>query len=140
MNINRILLAVDGSRLSDAAADMAIDLAETYKATIVLLHVRKTVPSGLGQPNADELLDYLTKTAETVMDHYRKKLDNAKADFSDLIVGGDVAEVVSNVAKIEKCELIVMGSKGKSDLEGLILGSVTHKVLHTAECPVLVVK
>jgi nucleotide-binding universal stress UspA family protein len=51
-----------------------------------------------------------------------------------------VAEVIANVAEVEKCELIVMGSKGKSDLEGLILGSVTHKVLNIASSPVLVVK
>jgi len=140
MNVTRILLPVDGSRLSDAAADMAIDIAVNYNASIVLLHVRKAVPTGLGQPNADDLLTVLTKGAKSVMEHYLKKLVDADIDFHDLIIGGEVAEVVSNVAEVEKCDLIVMGSKGKSDLEGLILGSVTHKVLHTAAVPVLVVK
>jgi len=140
MNVTRILLPVDGSRLSDAAADMTIDLAGNYNASIVLLHVRRPVPTGLGQPNANELLDYLTRSAEEVMIHYRDKLNNANVDFLDLIIGGEVAEVVTNVADVEKCDLIVIGSKGKSDLEGLFLGSVTHKVLHTASCPVLVVK
>jgi nucleotide-binding universal stress UspA family protein len=140
MNFKRILLAVDGSKLSDAAADAAIDMARGNDGHIVLLHVRKPVPTGLGQPNADELLQYLTKSAEAVMDHYAKKLEAAKIEFTDLIVGGEVGEVVANVAKVEKCDLVVMGSKGKSDLEGLILGSATHKVLHTADCPVLVVK
>jgi nucleotide-binding universal stress UspA family protein len=140
MNVTRILLPVDGSRLSDAAADMAIDMAASFSASIVLLHVRKPVPTGLGQPNADELLQYLTKNAEAVMDHYRGKLDNAKVDYLDLIIGGEVAEVIANVAEVEKCELIVMGSKGRSDLAGLILGSVTHKVLNISASPVLVVK
>ncbi len=140
MDLTRILLPVDGSRFSDIAADMAIDLAGNYNASVVLLHVRRPVPTGLGQPNAEELLEYLTKGAEAVMDHYRKRLEDAKVDFTDLVIGGDVAEVVANVAEVEKCDFIVLGSKGKSDLEGLILGSVTHKVLHTTSCPVLVVK
>lgn len=140
MNVSRILLPVDGSPMSDAAADMAIDLAHDSNASVVLLHVRKPVPTGLGQPNADALLTLLTEGAEAVMDHYRGKLDSAKVDYLDLVVGGAVAEVIANVASVEKCDIIVIGSKGKSDLEGLILGSVTHKVLHTTNLPVLVVK
>jgi len=118
---------------------MAIDMAGDA-VSIVLLHVRRAVPTGLGQPNANELLEYLTKGAEEVMSHYRAILTNAKVDFTELVIGGDVAEVVANVAEVEKCDLIVMGSKGKSDLEGLFLGSATHKVLQTTNKPVLVVK
>jgi len=140
MNVTKILLPVDGSKHSDAAAEMAIGIAHDNNASIVLLHVRRAVPTGLGQPNADELLEYLTNGAEAVIQHYRVKLDDAKVDYLELIIGGDVGEVVANVADVEKCDLIVMGSKGKSDLEGLILGSATHKVLHTTELPVLVVK
>jgi len=140
MKITRILLPVDGSAFSDAAADMAIDIANENNTSVVLLHVRRPVPTGIGQPNADDLLEYLTKGAEAVMGHYRDKLTSAKVDFLDLIIGGDVAEVIANVADVEKCDFIVIGSKGKSDLEGLFLGSVTHRVLHTANCPVLVVK
>lgn len=140
MNANRILLPVDGSKFSDAAADMAIGIAGHDNASIVLLHVRKPVPTGLGQPNAEELLDHLTQGAETVMDMYRKKLSEAEVDYTDLIIGGDVAEAITNVAEVEKCDLIVIGSKGKSGLEGLVLGSATHKVLHSTDIPVLVVK
>ncbi|WP_419786402.1 universal stress protein [Pseudodesulfovibrio sp.] len=140
MNVSRILLPVDGSRPSDAATDMAISIAQDDNATVVLLHVRRTVPTGLGQPNADDLLTHLTNEAEAVMEHYRGRLQAAGVDFIDLVVGGDVGETIAEVAQHEKCELIVMGSKGKSDLEGLILGSATHKVLHTTALPVMVVK
>ena len=140
MNVSKILLPVDGSAYSDSAADMAIDIASDNDASVVLLHVRKPVPTGLGQPNADELLTLLTDGAEAVVEHYRKLLRAAKVEFTDLIIGGDVGEVIANVADVEKCDFIVMGSKGKSDLVGLILGSATHKVLHTTDMPVLVVK
>lgn len=140
MNVSRILLPVDGSDHSDTAAQMAIELAQDSNASIVLLHVRKPVPTGLGQPNAEELLAVLTDGAEAVMEIYRPRLDAAKVEHLDLVIGGEIAEVVANVAEVEKCDLIVIGSKGKSDLEGLILGSVTHKVLHTTDLPVLVVK
>jgi len=140
MNVTRILLPVDGSKHSDAAADMTISIATDNNASVVLLHVRRPVPTGLGQPNADELLEILTRGADAVIELYRDRLSDANIDFTELIIGGDVGEVIANVATVEKCDLIVMGSKGKSDFEGLILGSATHKVLHTTDQPVLVVK
>jgi len=140
MNVSRILLPVDGSRPSDAATDMAISIAQDAGATVVLLHVRRPVPTGLGEPNAGELLTHLVAGAEAVIMHYRGRLQAAGVDFTELVVGGDVGETIVTVAKAEKCELVVMGSKGKSDLEGLILGSATHTVLHSCPLPVLVVK
>jgi len=140
MNVTRILLPVDGSSHSDAAADMVIDIATDNNASVVLLHVRRPVPTGLGQPNADDLLELLTEGADAVIEMYRNRLTDANLDFTELIIGGNAGEVICNVAQVEKCDLIVMGSKGKSDLEGLILGSATHKVLHTTSLPVLVVK
>lgn len=49
-------------------------------------------------------------------------------------------DAIVEVAKIEHCDLIVMGSRGRTDLEGLLLGSNTHRVLKTAPCPVLVMR
>jgi nucleotide-binding universal stress UspA family protein len=41
---------------------------------------------------------------------------------------------------MEKADMIIMGSRGRTDLEGLLLGSCTHRVLKTASCPVLVIR
>lgn len=140
MNIKKILLPIDGSPHSDTAADMAIKMAQDNDATIVLLNVRMSVPTGMIDPYVDDVREMLAKTAEETMKHYRSKLDAAKIDHKEMVIGGRVGEIIVNVAKDEDCDLIVMGSRGKSDLEGLVLGSETHKVLHTTHLPVLVVK
>ncbi len=50
------------------------------------------------------------------------------------------AEGIIETAEDMKCDLIIMGSRGRSEIEGLLLGSVTHKVLTLAKIPVLVVR
>lgn len=140
MNVKTILLPVDGSAHSDKATDYALDMAKTLNASIVLLQCRKPVPSELGEPNLQWVLDHYSKDAQEIIEPYEKQLEAAGALFKVMIVGGRPAEVIEDVAKAEKVDIIVMGSKGKSDFEGFMLGSVTHKVLHTSPCPVLVVK
>ncbi|MBU1611225.1 MAG: universal stress protein, partial [Proteobacteria bacterium] len=56
------------------------------------------------------------------------------------IFGGPTAEVIFDTAEVEKVDMIVMGTRGKSELSGLLVGSVTHKILHIAPCPVLVIR
>lgn len=140
MKTTRILLPVDGSRHSDAAADYAVDMARTFGAEVLLLTCRRPVPNELGVPNTEKVLEHYTQEADAIIAPYRERLSTAKVSVRERIIGGSPGEVIADVAKAEACDLIIMGSKGKSDLEGLLLGSVTHKVLHTAHCPVLVVK
>lgn len=140
MQIQTILLPVDGSEHSVNAARYAADLAKTTGASIVLLHCHRAVPLALGEPNFQNAVDQYAADSDRVLDPFRRLLDDAGVDYQDRVVGGRAAEVIAEVAGIEECDLVVMGSKGKSDLEGLFVGSVTHKVLNTAPCPVLVVR
>ena len=57
-----------------------------------------------------------------------------------IVLHTSTAEGIIETAEDMKCDLIVMGSRGRSDIEGLLLGSVTHKVLTLATVPVLVVR
>lgn len=140
MQLKNILIPVDGSEHSRRAVEYGADLAVMTKAKIVLLQCRKTVPTFLGQPNAQEMLERLNKESEAILEPFKQYLNDKKADYTDLIVGGRPSEVVVYVAEAEKCDLIVMGTRGKSEIEGLVLGSVTHRALHAAPCPVLVVR
>ena len=56
-----------------------------------------------------------------------------------MILEGDPAEMTNETARVQKCDLIVMGSRGMSNILGLTLGSVSTKVLHSAQCMVLLV-
>ncbi|SKA94354.1 Nucleotide-binding universal stress protein, UspA family [Paucidesulfovibrio gracilis DSM 16080] len=139
MQIKTLLLPVDGSPCSDRAVNYALGFCELVQARLVLLHVHKAVPQTLGKPNFDEAMDRLRKEAQDVLQPYEDMLAETAVEYESRIVSGPTAEVIFDVAKAESCDLIIMGSKGKSDLEGLMVGSVTHKVLHVAPCPVLVI-
>ncbi|MFR0875738.1 MAG: universal stress protein [Bilophila wadsworthia] len=71
--------------------------------------------------------------------HGRHRKDNI-ACREKIVLHTSTAEGIIETAEDMKCDLIVMGSRGRSDIEGLLLGSVTHKVLTLATVPVLVVR
>ena len=140
MIFSKILIPVDGSKHSSNAVKYGAALAEVSGAKLILLHCHRPIPTGLGEPNFQKAIDNATRESYTVLKHHTAELKDRTIDYDEKIIGGSVAKSIKTVVETEECDLIVMGSKGKSDLEGLVVGSVTHKVLHTAPCPVLVTK
>ena len=65
--------------------------------------------------------------------------ENQGVNFTLETIEGAAGYVVTNLAKSKEFDLIIMGSHGHSDIAGLFLGSVTHKVLNTIYCPIMVV-
>jgi len=137
--IKKILAAVDGSVHSAQVVKKAIEMAEAFQSKIVLLHVRQKIPEILGHPYYQQVLDKLMAQAEKVVAPHKTALEESGIDYEVLILVGDPAEAINEAAQIENCELIVMGTRGHSGLQGLALGSVSQKLLHTAGCMVLVV-
>lgn len=140
MELKTIVLAVDESEESWSAAEFAAGLARQTGAQVVLLNCYRPVPKVLGRPNFENMAERLSAHAEKVLEPYRNFLEREEVDFRSLAVPGRRAQVITDTAKGEKAELIVMGSRGRTDLEGLLLGSVTHQVLQLAPCPVTVVR
>ena len=136
--IKRILLAVDESRHSDLVAEKAIEMARSFKTKVFLVYVHPIVLA-LGQPYYQQVLNkYLEHADHTVAPH-KTVLEKNGLDFDVLILEGDPAEMIIETARVQKCDLIVMGSRGLSNILGLTLGSVSTKVLHSAQCMVLLV-
>ncbi|SHO47611.1 universal stress protein [Desulfopila aestuarii] len=140
MTGKRILAAVDGSAYSDRVLDKAIEFARVFGGEVLLVYCHKKYPKLLGQPYLDQAISAIMNKTEKVFEPYLAKLRDSGVPFAELAVEEPAGTMLVTVADNEKCEMIIMGSRGKSDLEGLIIGSVTHKVLHLAKCPVLVVK
>jgi len=140
MKGRRVLAAVDGSEYSEKVLDKAIEMARIQEMEVLLVHCHKKYPKLLGQPYRDEVISEIMDKTESVLAPYIKRLEGSGVRFTRLAVEEPAGVMIPTVAENEQCEMIIMGSRGKSDLEGLIIGSVTHKVLHLAKCPVLVVK
>jgi nucleotide-binding universal stress UspA family protein len=140
MKLRKILVPVDGSDYSKRAAAYASEIAEMADGKVMLIHCHKSFPVILGEPYFQNAINKIMKQAEVLLEPFRKILQDAGVDYSERILEGPAAKAICEAAEIEKADMIVMGSRGRNDLEGLLLGSCTHRVLKTAPCPVLVIR
>jgi nucleotide-binding universal stress UspA family protein len=140
MEFKKILVPVDGSQSSMRAARAAADLAVSTGAEIVLVHCHKSFPSLLGEPYYQKAVSQILKEANELLAPFRELFKEKRIGFTERLLEGPPRQAVAEVAKHEQCDLIVIGSRGLSDLEGLFLGSVTHRVLRVAPCPVMVIR
>jgi nucleotide-binding universal stress UspA family protein len=141
MMLKRVLVPVDGSESAKRALHYAVDLTRLAGgAEILLVHCHRSFPRLLGEPYLQAAINAIQEDAEQIVAPFREILESSGAQFSECILEGAAWEKIVEAAEIEKCDLIVMGSRGCSDLKGLVVGSVTHRVLHATPCPVLVVR
>ncbi len=141
MKISKILLPVDGSSHSDNAVDYAIYLAGLSAAHVTAVCCYEWL-GGLSEINesvVSQLKNKLKLQAESVLEQAARKLAEHNIAHETRPLSGAPGTMLSNLAKSKEFDLIVMGSHGHSDISGLFLGSVTHKVLNTIYCPILVV-
>jgi nucleotide-binding universal stress UspA family protein len=134
-----ILHPTDFSECSDRAFEQACSLARDYGAKLLLQHV--TQPPGAVKYGAVVFPFEWPGERKALHD----RLDALQSRASDIVVEqnlrmGDAAAQIIDLATQKKCDLIVMGTHGRSGLGHLILGSVAEQVVRKAPCPVLTVK
>jgi len=133
-----IVIAVDGSPKSSRTIAVAVDLARRYASAVTVVHVREYeryegADVDLGPPiPADELV-------ESVVASFREAGVDAHGVVRR-IGSGSTPETIVEVANASAADLIVMGSRGMTELKSLLLGGVANKVVHQATCPVLLVR
>lgn len=137
MDIRKILLPVDGSPIALKATQEAADFAKAFNAEVLLLHCNEIFPN-LKQQR--EYVQDVARHANAVLGPSRDILQDNEISYLERVLDGSASEEISAVAEKEHVDVIVMGSRGTNPLEGLFLGSVTHRVLKTAPCRVLVVR
>jgi nucleotide-binding universal stress UspA family protein len=133
-----IIWASDGSEHANRALEHARGLAEADSAKLVALHVKEiTVGRGAGYP-----VLYDEKEIESEIKAKTEELKAAGLDATYDQRGttaGGAAHAIADAATEAGADLIVVGTRGQGPLSGLLLGSVTHRLLHVAPCPVLAV-
>jgi nucleotide-binding universal stress UspA family protein len=137
-----ILVPTDFSDHSNYALQVAIDLARQHGATLTLLHVAETL--------GPEYLTYGEAVSQLQPDSYRQRLMDelrrtllppaAGVPVEYLLAEGEPAVEIGRAARDHSCDLIVLGSHGRTGVRRLLMGSVAEHVVRYAACPVLTVK
>lgn len=136
----RILLAVDGSEASLAAARVAARLAAELAIGIRALSVFDQPSTDLGEPNYSDALREALAEADAALAATRDAIAEAGGPDPELDrIAGRPAEVILEVAKGRPGTLVVMGSRGRGRIAAALLGSVSTAVVSRAGGPVLVV-
>jgi nucleotide-binding universal stress UspA family protein len=134
----KILLAVDGSDPANRAAQAVADLAPKLGSEVLVLHAREREITWTGTFELETPVEAVDLVDRIVRD-LKDAGVSARGEVREGIYGQAALEIV-DTAKAIGADVIVMGTRGMSDLRGLLVGSVAHKVIHLAGCPVLVVR
>lgn len=143
--MKNILIPVDGSEYSMKAIDMGIQMAKAFDAEVTILNVvpLELSPS-VGRGNymyVPILSDEIPEVNAEVLDGAKKKFKGTEIRVKTVCKHGVVADEIVDYAYENAVDLVIMGSHGLGALKNRIMtGSVTTKVLHHIDKPVLVIK
>ncbi len=134
-----IVLAVDGSEYSLRALECARSLAAKYTASLLLVHVFSHTSDLLGYQDFEKLYAKRKSAGQAILDDALTKLSDADLEVHAELAEGSDAEAILTLAEKHEADLIVMGTRGFGAVKGLLVGSVSRKVIHLSKCPVMVV-
>lgn len=141
-----LLVPVDGSEHAKKALRVACQLARQNDATLHILHIPEelahetTLVWGIGAIALEASREERERTGRQVVDRAAEDARQQGVAHVETIIGqGEPARSIISEARKSGADAIVMGSRGLSDLKGLIVGSVSHKVSHAASCTVITV-
>ena len=117
---------------------VAADIASKYGSEVIAVHVLEQ-QLGRGGPIAFDTTEEATRVADDAARFLKDVGVSARAE-ARAAIAGRAAQEIMDVATSEDAGLIVMGSRGMSDWQGLLVGSVAHKVVHLSSVPVLIVR
>lgn len=140
---NRILVAIDGSKMSEKVLITAAQLAKQYEAKLTLINVGKelVIPPNVVITDLQKILAEVSKAGHELLREAQEKLKVQGIEASSLFVqGSSISRKIVEVACEQQHDLIVIGSRGLGNIKEVMLGGVSHKVTQLSKCPVLIVK
>lgn len=144
--IEKILVPIDFSEGSKAAAEYALKLAGQFQASVTFLHIWE-YPYYVGNEvmlqvpgqTAQTIIEFAKANAEREMKDFQVNMEKEGVQVHEVIRGGFIDKEIIDCADKEKFDLIVMGTHGRRGLSRMFLGSVAEKIIRHAHCPVLTI-
>lgn len=136
---DKIMIATDGSENADHAVEHAAELARlTGSRDALVVHVCTACTADLDPDEENlEVANEIVRKAGAVMEAAGLNVaTRVETEYPPESVGNAIIDIAGN----EGADLLVLGSRGLSEFKGMLLGSVSNKVVQKADCPVLVIK
>jgi nucleotide-binding universal stress UspA family protein len=137
---------MDGSDAAYSALELAIELQKKFDSELFILCVYRHYSlleasmSMVNPERPENLEDSMREYASNIVENAKKFAeDQGSKSIRGFVKAGQPARTIVNFAKDKNINLIVLGSRGLGDVEGYLLGSVSHKVTSLAHCPTMVV-
>ena len=143
MLYSNILIPTDFSLNSEQAYEFALNFAKKSSARLHLLHVIEPIKSGLQITIYPDKLNFERDRffcAEEELERFINKYSNSEVNICRAVSAGKPYEEILKYAKDEKIDLVILSTHGKTNLDYLIAGNVTKKILRFAEVPVVCIK
>mgnify|MGYP003575066015 CR=1 FL=1 len=144
---SKILVGLDGSDSSLRAVDSAVSVAEKYNSDMILLTIigtslKQTTSTFITAPTySTEELDNEKIANEKIHEMIKLKYKQINSINSVIVErSASIERTIVEYANSEKVDLIIVGSKGRTGIKKILLGSVASAVVAHAHCPVLVIK
>jgi len=134
--LKRILVPIDFSPHSEAAAKLAVSLACRFHSEVSLLHVVEPGQSDWAEPAVTYTTNLEEERARERLEEYLKA-DSCKVSVNRFVLVGNCALQICRFAEADEADLIVVPTRGYGVFRRLLLGSTTAKLLHDARCPIM---
>ena len=140
MEIQKILVAFDGSKYSEKGLDVAISLVKDSKKSIVGLFVKPHSVDSVRY--GDVFSGHHNEIVKQTFQILREKCEKNNVKFSTEIRTGDVKTTIEKLANDThmNLDMVIIGSRGRGSVKGALLGSVSKYILDKSKIPVLIVK
>ncbi|HXX44248.1 MAG TPA: universal stress protein [Candidatus Acidoferrales bacterium] len=138
-HFRKIMIGYDGSKQAEKAAEVAFSLAQSVDCKVLVFAVARP-PEPATMVELDAMLDDAREHFEQQFKSLTEKARSLEIECETAIAVGHPVEQIVHRAQMDQIDLIVLGQRGRSRFEKMIVGSTAEKVLRYAHCPVMVVR